>query len=1185
MDKTEELLVLGWPEWICIQDIQELNTGILAVGVALLFMIMFISCCQKKINKNIPDHIRKEMQDTVADLKETVQDIMAPRSKQRFRKRDKVYFYGRKMMRKSGEVIKLMEDVGQRNKAEGRKLIRSLAKTLIGDSSDSSTQGDLGLEGRPAEDYLEEEEELQNSRVPPELKYLLNSFHMFGEFEPAVFSELYPDIETVRVPAGQYLFRIGEPDVYIFVVQSGRIDVTTSDETGTHEIKRVGPGETLSSLLSFIDILTGNVTTYKTVEARAGVDSLVLRLSTESFFKVFDKNPEILIRVVQMIMARCQRVVFVGLHQYLGLSSQLIRDREENFNHSSDVEEDEHNDSGFYGLRNDKLLLLGVAGLQQELNLDDDVFLRDVVQIRRVEKGEKIMTESNYSDAALIYIIDGEVGMYLKNLDNGSQDELYTAKTGECAGQLAILTGEANFYTCQALKSTLIAYLPKKSFFSIVSATPEMVLSLAHSTCKRLSPLVRKIDFALDWITLEGGGKVKPPVYQPDSTYLVLSGRLRGYAYRNHVKQLVGEYGRGDMVGIVDNITGTRRTTSYMAIRDSEICIVPPQILDFLKTRYTVVTNKLISILGRRLNRSNDFGETSYKGPVEESRFQYNSIAVYPATSDVPITAFCLELERSLNVIGPSTRLSSQTVVKRFGQDPFQGRYEYRINSWLNQQEDIHNCIVYQCDMYATAWTRKCFRHADIVLIVTNTNNSSLITEAEIAIEEITKRIRKELVLLWPPETAWPKNTADWLKRRPWLSGHIHIKMNHWMHQMKSDLSYNQIVRHFTKYSSAEVDIHSDYSRLARHVQGKSIGLVLGGGGARGAAHVGMLRALLEAEIPIDKVGGVSIGAFMGALWSIHRDINFVSNKSKQWFYNMTRYVGLFDLTYPITSIFSGRYFNWTLKETFDQDILIEDLWLPFYCVSTDITVSRERVHRTGTVWRYCRASMSYAWICPPICDPKDGHLLLDGCYVNNVPASIMLQSNCSHIIAVDVTAMDSSDLTNYGDALSGWWLLWNKFNPFSGRVNIPTQSQIQERLAYCSHYKNLEEIKRNEKYEYIFPPVGHFSSAKFDSFKEIYDVGYNHGNAFFYGLRKGNSKDKKQHERKLWLPTANILKKQKKCTAVRRTSSEDDRHEFTDLASLVVMSKTWQGIPRSRSNTMSSRSRTPTTDNTDVSS
>ena len=245
-------------------------------------------------------------------------------------------------------------------------------------------------------------------------------------------------------------------------------------------------------------------------------------------------------------------------------------------------------------------------------------------------------------------------------------------------------------------------------------------------------------------------------------------------------------------------------------------------------------------------------------------------------------------------------------------------------------------------------------------------------------------------------------------------------------------------------------------------------------------------------------------------------------------------------------------------------------------------------------MWRYCRASMSYAWICPPICDPKDGHLLLDGCYVNNVPGNIMLQANCSHIIAVDVTAMDASDLTNYGDSLSGWWLLWKKINPFSSPINIPTQAQIQERLAYCSHYKNLEEIKRNENYEYIFPPVGHFSSAKFDSFNEIYDVGYNHGNAFFYGLRKGNTQDTQQHRRKLWLPTADILRKQRQSTPQRRLLSaeeeddEDEKMKFTDLASLVVMGKSWQGMttmPRSRSNTVSSRSSAPTTDVTDISS
>ena len=87
-----------------------------------------------------------------------------------------------------------------------------------------------------------------------------------------------------------------------------------------------------------------------------------------------------------------------------------------------------------------------------------------------------------------------------------------------------------------------------------------------------------------------------------------------------------------------------------------------------------------------------------------------------------------------------------------------------------------------------------------------------------------------------------------------------------------------------------------------------------------------------------------------------------------------------------------------------------------------------------------------------------------------------MLRSACSHIIVVDVTAPDDVELTNYGDALSGWYMLWKKWNPFTSAVKIPTQNDIQERLAFCSHYKNLEALKSNPHYEYIFPPVGHFS-------------------------------------------------------------------------------------------------------------
>lgn len=81
----------------------------------------------------------------------------------------------------------------------------------------------------------------------------------------------------------------------------------------------------------------------------------------------------------------------------------------------------------------------------------------------------------------------------------------------------------------------------------------------------------------------------------------------------------------------------------------------------------------------------------------------------------------------------------------------------------------------------------------------------------------------------------------------------------------------------------SEPNIHSDFSRLARWLTGNSVGLVLGGGGARGAAHVGMLKAIQEAGIPIDMVGGVSIGAFMGALFCAEKNITTVTQKARAW--------------------------------------------------------------------------------------------------------------------------------------------------------------------------------------------------------------------------------------------------------------------------------------------------------------
>lgn len=210
------------------------------------------------------------------------------------------------------------------------------------------------------------------------------------------------------------------------------------------------------------------------------------------------------------------------------------------------------------------------------------------------------------------------------------------------------------------------------------------------------------------------------------------------------------------------------------------------------------------------------------------------------------------------------------------------------------------------------------------------------------------------------------------------------------------------------------------------------------------------------------------------------------------------------DLTYPITSMFSGSAFNTSINKVF-QDKQIEDLWLPYFNVTTDITASAMRVHTDGSLWRYVRASMTLSGYLPPLCDPKDGNLLMDGGYINNLPADIARNMGARTVIAIDVGSQDETDLCNYGDSLSGWWLLWKRLNPWAEKVKVPDMAEIQSRLAYVSCVRQLEVVKSSSYCEYIRPPIDRFKTMDFGKFDEIYDVGYQHGKVVFDGWSQGN--------------------------------------------------------------------------------
>ncbi|XP_023083445.2 patatin-like phospholipase domain-containing protein 7 isoform X1 [Piliocolobus tephrosceles] len=191
------------------------------------------------------------------------------------------------------------------------------------------------------------------------------------------------------------------------------------------------------------------------------------------------------------------------------------------------------------------------------------------------------------------------------------------------------------------------------------------------------------------------------------------------------------------------------------------------------------------------------------------------------------------------------------------------------------------------------------------------------------------------------------------------------------------------------------------------------------------------------------------------------------------------------DLTYPITSMFSGAGFNSSIRSVF-KDRQIEDLWIPYFAITTDITASAMRVHTDGSLWRYVRASMSLSGYMPPLCDPKDGHLLMDGGYINNLPADVARSMGAKVVIAIDVGSRDETDLTNYGDALSGWWLLWKRWNPLATKVKVLNMAEIQTRLAYVCCVRQLEVVKSSDYCEYLRPPIDSYGTLDFSKFNEI---------------------------------------------------------------------------------------------------
>ncbi|XP_068928805.1 patatin-like phospholipase domain-containing protein 7 isoform X3 [Petaurus breviceps papuanus] len=1072
----------------------------------------------------------------------------------RFRKRDKMMFYGRKIMRKVSILPNSL--VGNttvpRQRVRKRAKVLSLAKRILRFKKDYPT-----LQPKePPPSLLEAdltEFDVKNSHLPSEVLYMLKNVRVLGHFEKPLFLELCKHMVFVQLREGEYIFRPGDPDNSIYVVQDGKLEVRIQEIDGTEvTVKEVLAGDSIHSLLSILDVITGHAAPYKTVSARATMPSTILRLPATVFQGVFEKYPETLVRVVQIIMVRLQRVTFLSLHNYLGLTTELFNPGRKSVTLAEipsaviHYVEDDTEEAGT-SWKTDAIFKAAKKDLLTLMKLDDPSLLDNRVTFLHVPAGT-VVSKQGDQDVNIQFVISGMLHVYQQKIDSEENKCLFITHPGELVGQLSVLTGEPLIFTIKANKECCFLSISKSNFYEIMRKQPNVVLTVAHTFVKRMSPFVRQIDFALDWMEVEAGRAIYRQSDKSDCTYIVLNGRLRSVIKKDDGKKhLTGEYGRGDLIGVVETLTYQPRATTVHAVRDSELAKLPAGALTSIKRKYPQVVTRLIHLLGEKMLGSLQQGAVTghhlglyYSGNKWDSGNPSNNlstVAIMPVSEDVPLITFTLELNHALSGIGPVLLLNSDNIKQRLGAAALDSIHEYRLSSWLAQQEDIHRIVLYQADSTLTPWTQRCIRQADCILIVGLGEQEPTVGELEKMLENTAVRAQKQLILLHKEDGPEPSRTVEWLNMRTWCSGHLHLRCPRRIFSRRTRTKLGEM---YERVFQKPPDLHSDFSRLARVLTGNAIALVLGGGGARGCSQVGIIRALMEAGIPVDMTGGTSIGSFMGALFAEERNYGQTRIRAKQWALDMTSVLKtVLDLTYPITSMFSGAAFNNGIRKVF-RDKQIEDLWIPYFVITTDITASAMRVHRDGCLWRYVRASMSLSGYMPPLCDPRDGHLLMDGGYINNLPADVARSMGAKVVIAIDVGSKDETDLTNYGDSLSGWWLLWKRWNPLATKVKVLNMAEIQTRLAYVCCVRQLEMVKNSDYCEYIRPPIDSYGTLDFGRFDEICEVGYQHGRTVF----------------DIWTQTGVMEKMLKDRQETRKTKTSDaliyPNASFTDLAEIV---------------------------------
>jgi NTE family protein len=493
---------------------------------------------------------------------------------------------------------------------------------------------------------------------------------------------------------------------------------------------------------------------------------------------------------------------------------------------------------------------------------------------------------------------------------------------------------------------------------------------------------------------------------------------------------LARQVAAGECVGEMSLLSGRPHRHAVRALRDSELLRLDRAAFEALVERHpgAMLDVARLAVEGLLLR------ERRAEAPDKPRTF-----AILPVDAAVPVRALAATLARALETYGRCALIDAASAAGR-GSD------------WFAEREADTRFVIYLDDRGDPAWRRRCLRQADVLLLPAHAGQPARPwPEAAPGHPARARHRPRHLILLHPGGAVLPGAARRW---RAQFSG----ALQH--HHVRDD---------------------DDITRVARLVSGHGRGLVLAGGGARGLAHLGALKALREAGHRFDAVGGTSIGAIIGAGAALQWGTDTLLRKNHDAF---VRGRPVSDWTLPLVALTRGRRASAMLRQAFGA-VDIEDLPLPFFCVSTNLTREDRAVHRRGPLWLWLRASSAIPGILPPVL--HHGDVYVDGALEDNLPTDVMAGDGLAHVTAVSIRADIRLRTRLEATCTPPWWrLLFARRDArgWPGLISTLTRSAMvnsEETSARCRALADL----------LITPPLEHIGMLDWKDFDRAVDAGY----------------------------------------------------------------------------------------------